>query len=407
MPRFKQISKHYKPTKRHHWPRLLRLKQHPFIVPVTTFLVLFFFTGVLFIASGGQTLGAPDSRIVQLSVDGQQQIIPTRASTVGDLLQRLNITLRENDVVEPSVTTPILDNNFHINVYRAKPVTIEDGGRKITVLSAGQQPREIVEKAGITLDPADTVKLSQPALNDGVIGQKVVVDRATPAILNLYGNAISVHTHAHTVADLLLEKKIKAVPGDTVQPNPQTPLTAGLVVYVEHFGQQVVTTEEIIPAPVQTLTDASVPIGTTVIRQAGSDGKKLVTYQLTMQNGKEVSRQVLQEVVEADAVPRIIVKGTQILLSGDKLSWLRSSGIAASDYQYVDYVVSHESGWRPYASNGYCAGLGQACPSAKLATVCPNWQVDPVCQLDFFSGYAQRYGGWAGAASYWSSHHYW
>ena len=48
-----------------------------------------------------------DAEIVVISHDHKQQIVPTRAATVGSLLAKLHTTLNEGDVVEPAARTPI------------------------------------------------------------------------------------------------------------------------------------------------------------------------------------------------------------------------------------------------------------------------------------------------------------
>lgn len=73
----------------------------------------------------------------------------------------------------------------------------------------------------------------------------------------------------------------------------------------------------------------------------------------------------------------------------------------------MEYVFCHESTYRPavYNSEG-CVGLGQACPASKLLKVCPDLAVS--CQISWFTDYAnQRYGGWAGAETFWRSHRWW
>jgi hypothetical protein len=91
---------------------------------------------------------------------------------------------------------------------------------------------------------------------------------------------------------------------------------------------------------------------------------------------------------------------------GDKASWLRDSGIAESDWTYVDYIIDHESGWNPYSVNASsgAGGLPQALPYSK--TGCATG--DAVCQLKWANGYAvNRYGSWAGAYTFWTSHRWW
>jgi type II secretory pathway pseudopilin PulG len=92
--------------------------------------------------------------------------------------------------------------------------------------------------------------------------------------------------------------------------------------------------------------------------------------------------------------------------AGSHTDWMAQAGISPSDYGYVDYIISHESGWRPDARNSIgCLGLAQACPGQKILNVCPD--LNPVCQLKWASSYANRYGGWAGSYNAWQSKSWW
>jgi len=74
------------------------------------------------------------------------------------------------------------------------------------------------------------------------------------------------------------------------------------------------------------------------------------------------------------------------------------------DNTYANYIYSHESGCRTTAmSPNGCYGIGQACPASKLAYC----GADYTCQNAFFTAYADKYGGWAGAYSFWISHGWW
>lgn len=91
---------------------------------------------------------------------------------------------------------------------------------------------------------------------------------------------------------------------------------------------------------------------------------------------------------------------------GAPAEWMAAAGIAESDWGYVDYVVSRESGWNPNATNkssGAC-GLVQALPCSKV----PGNGYDPVDNLRWANGYATgRYGSWAGAHAFWVNNHWW
>jgi LysM repeat protein len=74
------------------------------------------------------------------------------------------------------------------------------------------------------------------------------------------------------------------------------------------------------------------------------------------------------------------------------------------DNSYANFIYSHESGCRTTAmSPNGCYGIGQACPASKLAYC----GADYACQNAFFTAYAGKYGGWAGAYSFWVAHGWW
>lgn len=427
MRNYKRLSRRY--VARHHKQVKRKVKiarNHPFIVPVITFLVLFFVSSIAMVFFGSQTIGASDSHVVHLSVDGTERTLPTRASTVKDLLTRLNLPYANEDVIEPKLDTPILEDNFKVNVYRARPVTVVDGEHRQTILSAHRQPRLVAEQAGVKLYPEDGIKVGAPRelTTDTVIGEQVVVDRATPANINLYGTAIAVRTRAKTVGELLDQKNIKPIVGDTVQPSRDTPLAADTQIFVVRVGRQIVSEDVAIPAPVATENDPNTAIGVTVVKAEGADGKKIVTYEIELKNGQEVSRKQIQEVIAAEPVKRVIAKGTKVVLTGGKEDWLVAAGVSPDEYGAADYIISRESGWCPTkwqgeyggcpafhgapTSGGVGYGLCQATPGYKMASFGADWASNPVTQLKWCTDYAvTRYGSWTRAYNFWSVNHWW
>jgi uncharacterized protein YabE (DUF348 family) len=386
------------------------IKRRPYLLPVAGFLLGLGLVAATVFAHGGRPVQVSNSHIVFLFDNGgQRQTLDTKATTVGELVHKLPLHLIPEDVVEPSLDTPIVEDNFRVNVYRARPVTITvDNGSKVVTVTAQKSARVVAQDAGLTIYPEDDTTFAQGTLKENIIGEKVIVDRAKPVFFNLYGTPLTIRTHAKTVGELMAEKKVKLSGGDRVQPAASTPLTPNMQVFVTRVGVQIQTVEEVVPSPTQIIPDSTLSLGASATRQQGAPGKRAVTYQVETKNGSVATKTVIQSVVIQDPVPTIIARGTRVLVTGDKTDWMAQAGIASGDYGYVNFVISHESGWNPASLNGSgCAGLGQACPGSKLAAVCPGWQNNPVCQLKYFTGYASRYGGWGGAYNFWVGHHYW
>lgn len=299
-----------------HHRRVRKLKllgHHPVMVPIATFGALVLLTVLGFLLFGRNHVAATGALIVTISHDHVEQTVPTREPTVGDLLHKLDIPVRPGDVVEPSMDAPINQDGFRINVYRGVPVELIDGGQTSYTFSAAQTPRSIAKQAGTTVFPEDNLSIlpSTNFLHDGAIGERVVINRATPVHVNLYGTQVEMRTHAKTVADLLKEKDIKLGKGDSVQPKLTSEIRKGQQIFILRKGIKIISAKQDVPMSVRTIKDPSLALGTSAVRQQGSPGKKIVTYQIQLRNGKEAGRKVIQSVLVQPPVTQIMVVGTK------------------------------------------------------------------------------------------------
>lgn len=425
----RKVFKKLRRSQRAQARRFRRWRQHPLISAITLFVLLIAAgTGLLVFLSRHQavTFHPYTSYIAIISHDHEVQTVPTNEPTVGALLTKLGIRVGKMDRVEPSLDTTIAQDNLRINIYRAMPVTISDGTTTTTTFTAAATPRSIATEAGVALYPEDRVTAA-PATDlvaQQSLGENVIIKRSLPVTLNVYGTALSLRTQATTVGQLLQDKDIKLNPKDTVLPSQTTAITAGMQVFVVRNGTQIVTQTQTIPAPTQTITDTSLSFGTSAVRQQGSPGTQVLTYQVDRENGVEVSRTLLQTVVTVQPVPEIIARGQAVSIPADKQAVMAQAGIAASDYAYVDYIVSHESGWCPTKLQGQIGvcpgyapdtlpsylgyGLGQATPGTKMSAFGADWKTSPVTQLRWATSYAVgRYGSWGAAYSHWVANHNW
>jgi hypothetical protein len=97
-------------------------------------------------------------------------------------------------------------------------------------------------------------------------------------------------------------------------------------------------------------------------------------------------------------------------VTGEKTDWMKAAGIPESDWQYVDYIIEHESGWNYRAVNpsSLAYGLPQSLPASKLSSAGSDWKDNPVTQLKWATQYAnERYGGWQQAYNAWRSQNWW
>lgn len=402
--------------------------RHHFGLGIFLSVFVFVFAAFGLVAANGEAVHPSDRHLVSLNIDGQEEIVPSRASTVGDFLKKQSIELDTNDLVIPTTNTKIDSDNFKVEISKAEPTTIVDeDGTTLSLLSPYQDPREAVEKAGITLYPTDIVELDYPG-NPGasyILGRKLIIKRATLIFVNVYGTIIEHRTNKTIVADVLTEMSILPEPEDSVLPSYATVITPNLLISITRFGQEMINVEESIPAPVETIIDKTLPFGSSVVREEGRAGKRLVTYQLTLENGVEVSRQKIQETTVEEPIKRVIVNGSNTVIAENKQAIMLAAGLTEADFAPADFIIAHESGWcatKWQGQWGYCPpsyqekyagaetdttlgfGLCQSTPAIKMSTAGSDWRTNAITQLKWCTSYArQRYGSWQNAYNAWTA----
>lgn len=293
-------------------------------------------------------------RFVTFYDGGNKLTVKTDAETVKDALDRAEIILNQGDKIEPGLETIINANNFHINIYRARPVIIKDGLNEKYLMTANYDVKNIAEEAGLTIYDGDEISL---VTNEGF----------------LEAGAVNVYE-------------------------------------IKRNGGRTITIEEEIPFGEETVKDVNLESGKTEVRQLGEVGAKRVYYNVLYVDNKEVSREVISEEVIREPVERILAVGVKKSIPPEWetcADWARQAGVSEADLSAALDLIYRESGCRVDATNSSSGayGIPQALPGSKMAAVGADWETNPVTQIRWMIGYVNgRYGGWSQALSYWYAH---
>lgn len=257
-------------------------------------------------------------RLITVHDRGRDRGILTHATTLRVAFEEAGIVVDPNDTVEPGLDDELIANNYDVNIYRARPVTIIDGAIREKVMSPYQTAKQIAKQANITLHDEDTATLtaSTDMVSQGA-GVQLHVTRATSFKLVLYGNETTAYTQQKTVEDMLKEKRIVVNAGDTLSQPLTAEMREGMTVELWRNGKQTVTKKEKIAFPVEQIQDADREVGYKKITTPGVRGIKSVTYEIIMKNGKEVSRKKIQSVVLEKAQKQVEIVGAKPTFSGD------------------------------------------------------------------------------------------
>jgi uncharacterized protein YabE (DUF348 family) len=292
---------------------------------------------------------------VTLSVDGKPTAVHVFGSTVADVLAHQDIKLGAHDIVAPSVTSPIEDNQKVVVRYgRLLTVTVDGESQEFWTTST--TVAGALSELGIRADSAKlSVSRSQPL---GRMGLAMSVTTPKSVTVAVDGKTLKARTTVATVADVLSELKVTVGAKDRVKPALKTPIAkSGLKVAVARVKQKNVRTTESIGFGTYRRDDATMYTGNSKTVRAGRQGQKALIHLQTRVNGKLESSRLRSSHVTTAPVTRILAVGTK----ARPVQAAPSSGGGGSTVNAAmwDRIAQCESGgnWSINTGNGYYGGL--------------------------------------------------
>jgi len=248
-------------------------------------------------------------RLVTIHDRGTEKNILSQALTIGDAIAEAGLVIDENDVVEPAITEKMVSSSYQVNIYRANPVIVVDGNIRRKIMTPYQTAEQIAKSVGIVLYPEDkTIIGMADNMADGA-GLQLSIIRAIPFTFTLYGKNITARTQSRTVGEMLSEKGIVLSDIDRVSPSQDTAIAKGLIVRVWREGKQTITVDEAVAFDIEKIESVDQSVGFYEIKLAGVAGLRSVTYEVSIEDGVEVSRTEIASVVVTPASKQIITVG--------------------------------------------------------------------------------------------------
>lgn len=303
---------------------------------------LFFVNQAL--ADTAKPVAKAGERLVNIYDRGVEKTIVTKARTVREALKLAKISIDERqDVVEPGLDSEMVAEKYNVNIFRARPITIVDGNKRLKITTAEQTPALIAKAAGLEVFTEDKTTLDK---GDNIVvdGADTVmkVERASVVNFVLYGKESVVRTHAKTVGELLKDKNITLQKDDTLSVDRSARIVPGMKIELWRNGKQTVTVEEDVKFQTEKVQDANRDLGYREVKQAGENGKKNVTYEIEMKNGVEVSRKEIASVVTKESKKQIEIVGAK-----------SSNTFSGSFSEALSRLRSCEGSYTSNTGNGY------------------------------------------------------
>ncbi|OFH85404.1 resuscitation-promoting factor [Listeria monocytogenes] len=323
----------------------------------------------------------------------------THAKTVSEAIDEAGIKVSERDEIAPGKNAEIKDG-MEIKYLPARQITINDNGTKKDVWSTKANVADLLKDENITTRPQDVLNVAlDTKLKNGL---EVNINRAIQLSLQNGAKKDTVWTTKTKVSDLLAEKNIKLDQDDRVSPAKDSNLKEKMTVEVTYVNSKAEKKNEQVKFETVYKEDDSLNKGVEKVVQEGKNGKKVVEYKVTFENGKEKKRDVIKENVTSNKTDKVVVRGTKEKVVATPVSNVSTSSATSSSSSSSSSTPSGGKTYKmestAYSGGGTTAyGINlSANPGLKVIAVDPR--IIPLGSKVWVEGYGEAIAGDTGGA---------
>lgn len=186
---------------------------------------------------------------VIINIDGQATKIDTISRTVEDVLNSKNINLKDGSKIEPPLDTRV-KNDMEIKIVNQFKINIDDGGKKAEYITNQESVGDVLESCNIVLGESDIINKN--------LDDKVTKDE---------------------------------------------------VIKITRVREELIIETEEIPFKTETVKEKKLLQGKKEVYTKGKNGIKEITYKITYNNNKAISKEKVSEKVTKKPIKEVIREG--------------------------------------------------------------------------------------------------
>jgi uncharacterized protein YabE (DUF348 family) len=282
-------------------------------------------------------------KTITITVDDEQRTIHTFASSVSGALESAGLRVDDLDALAPTANSAI-DDGSRIVLRRSRPLALTVDGSQHEVWTTALTVETALQQVGMR--SPDMELSADRSRRIPLEGMALVIRNAKPITL-LDGGlpAKQLQSTALSVGDLLTQQGVPLHERDIVVPGRTSPVLPGMTVQVTRVRSEERSERRQVEPAIKKVKDPGLPIGTVVVEDPGTPGEQIVTFLVTLANGKETDRKQLAAQEITPAQPSRVRVGAK--------------GSTAAEGSIWDRLARCESGgnWGANSGNGYYGGL--------------------------------------------------
>ncbi|MGY4691896.1 ubiquitin-like domain-containing protein [Salibacterium sp. K-3] len=243
---------------------------------------------------------------VTITKGEEEMTVATHADTVKGLLEEQNLDVKERDELSSSFTDPIV-GNMELEWMPARQITVSDDETTSEIWTTASTVGEVLKEQNIDVGPNDDLNKDITAsVQDGMT---VAYEPAFPVTVQDQDETEEVMTTESTVAEVLKEADIALDDNDRVEPGKETAVSHETKLEVIRVEKVTDVVKEEQDYATVTRRDDSLANGQEEVMESGSKGVVEKKYEVVLENGEEVSRELVDETQVKESEDKVVAVG--------------------------------------------------------------------------------------------------
>lgn len=252
----------------------------------------------------------PDSTKIIIKDKDEKKEFLTQKETLKQALEENNVQIFDHDIVTPNLDTEIKKHTLlFVDIQRKYAITIIDKNNKKEIITDKNIIKDILKEQKIKLVKEDTIL---PSLKDTIQNNsEIIISRANTILISVDDQQRTIKTHLKKVDKILTEAGIKLNQEDYSIPDKNAKLNNNSKIEIIRVSKKDETIKEEIAFEIIEKYSDQIYEDEQEITQNGQNGILEKTYEIKLENNKEIDRKLVSEKTTLKPQNKIIVYGTK------------------------------------------------------------------------------------------------
>lgn len=273
------------------------------------------------------------------------------AKNIKRYFSKLKVRPLDIAIISIAIVISVTAGFFVFNGLK-RHVIINDNGHEIAIKTMKATVGDVLEQTGIKVAKEDYINMPLDAKLVKIKNNEIEIKRAVPISIMVDGKELDVKTYKSTVKEVLNDNAISVDENDKfVEAKLDDKIVPNMDISIIRVDEKKIIESASIPFKTITKENDRLDVGTKNIVREGKEGVREKIYNVVYENGKQITKQLVDEVISANPLDKIVEIGTVLNYKTSRGDTLRFS--KAIDMKATSYTASFKDTGKQPGESGF------------------------------------------------------